>query len=275
MLRTGRIAYTNDLPIYAAFDEGAVHYPGTLVSGVPAALNGMLLDGGLDLSPVSAFHWAQHADRLALLPEICIGARDAVWSVLCISRKPLQELGGATIAVTRESASGRNLLRVLLERRYGVRATFVESADPFEAAKNGEPALLIGDRALDARQAFPAHAHDLGSLWHAWTGCDMVFAVWAARKDVLAQRPDEVQAALDALLAARRWGRDHLDAVVAAAQGAHARPAGFYAAYYDTLNFTLDERARAGLVRYVHELHALGAIPRVPPVEPEVALAAY
>jgi len=275
MLRTGRIAYTNDLPIYAAFDEGAVHYPGTLVPDTPAALNGMLLDGGLDLSPVSAFHWAQHADRLTLLPELCIGARDAVWSVLCISRKPLQELDGATIAVTRESASGRNLLRVLLERRYGVRATFVESADPFEAAKNGEPALLIGDRALDARQTFPAHVHDLGSLWHAWTGCDMVFAVWAARKDMLAQRADEVQSALDALLGGRRWGSDHMESVVAAAQRAHARPAGFYAAYYDTLNFTLDERARAGLARYVHELHALGAIPSLPSVEPEVALAAH
>jgi len=275
MLRTGRIAYTNDLPIYAAFDAGAVDYPATLVPGVPSTLNRMLLEGELDLSPVSAFHWAHHADELALLPELCIGARTAVWSVVCVSPKPLNELGGATVVVTRESESGRNLLRLLLVRRYGVGATFVESADAFEAAARGEPALLIGDRALDARERFaPAHVYDLGSLWHDWTDCDMVFAVWAVRKDVLARRPREVGAALEALLAARRWGGTHMDAVVAAAQTVRARAPGFYARYYETLNFTLDERARAGLTRYVHELHRLGAIPGAPSVEPEVVLAA-
>jgi predicted solute-binding protein len=50
----------------------------------------------------------------------------------------------------------------------------------------------------------------------------------------------------------------------------HARHAGYYAAYYETLNYTFDARARAGLLRFVEELYALGAIPAVPSVEPEV-----
>jgi len=270
VLRSGRIIYTNDLPIYTAFDEGAVRYPGALVADVPANLNAMLLDGRLDLSPVSAFAWALHAAQFALLPSLCIGARNEVWSVVCVSRKPLAELDGATIAVTRESASGRNLLRVLLERRYGVRADFVEHADPFTVAANGGPALLIGDRAIDARQTFaPQHVHDLGAHWHAWTGLDMVFAVWAVRRDVLQRHEAEVQSALDALLASQRWGAAHMDRVVATAQTTSPRPTGFYADYYDTLNFDFDERARAGLRRYVEELHALGAIPAAVSVEPE------
>jgi chorismate dehydratase len=271
MLRSGRIIYTNDLPIYTAFDEGVVRYPGALVADVPANLNAMLLDGRLDLSPISAFHWAKHADQLALLPDLCIGARNEVWSVVCVSRTPLAELDGATIAVTRESASGRNLLRVLLERRFGVRATFVESADPFGAAAKGEPALLIGDRAIDAQQTFtPAHVYDLGLEWHAWTGLDMVFAVWAVRRDVLARHPDEVRGAMDALVESQRWSAAHMDRVVANAQATCPRQAGYYAAYYETLNFAFDARARAGLARYVAELHALGAIERSPSVEPEV-----
>jgi len=271
VLRSGRIVYTNDLPIYTAFDVGAVRYPGALVADVPSHLNAMLLDGRLDLSPISAFHWAKYARELALLPELCIGARNEVWSVVCVSRAPLADLGGATIAVTRESASGRNLLRVLLERRYGVRATFVESDDPFSEAAAGRPALLIGDRAIDAQQTFaPNLVHDLGKDWHAWTGLDMVFAVWAVRRDVLAQHPAAVQQALDALVAAQRWGAEHPDIVVATAQATRAREAGFYAAYYDTLNFTLDEAARAGLRRYCEELFAVGAIAAVPAVEPEV-----
>lgn len=270
MLRSGRIIYTNDLPIYTAFDHGAVRYPGALLADVPSHLNAMLLDGRLDLSPISAFHWAKYADQLALLPELCIGARNEVWSVICVSRTPLEELGGATIAVTRESASGRNLLRVLLERRYGVHATFVESDDPLAEASAGRPALLIGDRAIDAQQTFaPNLVHDLGKCWHEWTALDMVFAVWAVRRDVLARHPAEVARALDALVASQRWGAEHMDVVVATAQRTRPRPAGYYAAYYDTLNFTFDDRARAGLARYCAELFALGAIPALPSVEPE------
>ncbi|GAC1566949.1 MAG: menaquinone biosynthesis protein [Vulcanimicrobiaceae bacterium] len=275
MLRSGRIVYTNDLPIYMAFDEGAVRFPGALVADVPATLNTMLLDGRLDLSPISAFHWAKHAETLALLPDLCIGARRDVWSVVCVSRQPLNELDGATVAVTHESASGRNLLRVLLERRYGVRATFVESGDPFGVAASGRPALLIGDRAIDAQQTFaPQHIYDLGTEWHAWTGLDMVFAVWAVRRDVLRRNGDEVRRAMDALGASARWGAANMPRVIASAQATHPRHAGYYAAYYDTLNFDFDARARAGLERYVRELHALGAIPNVPRIEPE-ALVVY
>jgi chorismate dehydratase len=271
MLRSGRIIYTNDLPIYAAFDAGAVRYPGALLADIPAHLNAMLLDGRLDLSPVSAFHWAKHAGELLLLPDLCIGARREVWSVLCVSREPLAELGGATIAVTRESASGRNLLRVLLERRYGIEATFVESADPFAAAADGKPALLIGDRAIDAQQTFaPGLVHDLGIEWNDWTGLDMVFAVWAVRRDTFARHGGEVSEAMAALVESQRWSAANMDAVVALAQSAYARQAGYYAAYYDTLNYSFDARARAGLLRFVEELHALGAIGSVPSVDPEV-----
>jgi chorismate dehydratase len=271
VLRSGRIIYTNDLPIYAAFDAGAVRYPGALVADVPSSLNAMLLDGRLDLSPISAFHWAKHADELALLPDLCIGARREVWSVVCVSPKPLAELDGATIAVTRESASGRNLLRVLLERRYGVKATFVESKDPYAVAASGGNAMLIGDRAIDAQETFASEiVHDLGIAWHEWTGLDMVFAVWAVRRDSLGSHAGEVGAAMEALMASQRWGANHMDVVVEKAQATYPRRDGYYAAYYETLNYTFDARARLGLRRFVDELHALGAIPTAPTVEPEV-----
>jgi chorismate dehydratase len=274
-LRAGRIIYTNDIPIYAAFDRGAVAFPGSLVEAVPAGLNAMLLDGRLDLSPISAFAYLANADRLSLLGRLCIGSRGDVWSVVLVSAEPLSALDGAEIAVTRESASGRNLLRVLLERRYGVRARFVEVDDPFAAALAGQPAFMIGDRAIDAQLGFaPGIVHDLGSLWHEWTGLDMVYAVWAVRKDVVRANPAGVHAALEALVASRAWGYANPEPVIAAAQTRVLRPAGFYAAYFATLNFELDERALAGLGRFAGELAAIGAIPARPPVVPEVDLVA-
>jgi chorismate dehydratase len=270
MLRAGRIAYTNDLPIYCGFDSGAVRFPGALVADVPTSLNAALLDGRLDLSPVSAYFYAQHADELALLPDLCIGSRDEVWSVTLVSPIPPESLDGHTIAVTTESASGRNLLRVLLERRYGVRARLCDETEPLAAVAAGRAALLIGDRAIDAQQtAVPHHVYDLGSLWHHWTGEDMVYAVWAVRRDVLASHRHLVGDALDALRTSRDWGAAHPSEVIAAAESVRPRGAGFYAAYYRTLNFAFDERARSGLARFVAESVACGTLPRSITVEPE------
>ncbi|HKU81418.1 MAG TPA: MqnA/MqnD/SBP family protein, partial [Candidatus Tumulicola sp.] len=141
-LRSGRIRYTNALPLYAAFDEGALPYPGELHAGVPSRLNAMLLDGELDLGPMSAYAWARRSDDLVLLPGPCIGARDEVLSVLLASPVPPALLEGATVAVTPDSESGRNLLRVLLERRYGVLPRYEVDAGALAAARAGRPALL-------------------------------------------------------------------------------------------------------------------------------------
>ncbi|HEY0797844.1 MAG TPA: menaquinone biosynthesis protein [Candidatus Baltobacteraceae bacterium] len=271
MLRSGRSAYTNDLPIYTAFDAGAVRFPGALVTDVPAELNRMLLRGQLDMSPISAFFYAQHTEELALLPDLCIGSRSDVWSVVLVSSSPPEALDGATIAVTTESASGRNLLRILLEGRYRVNARFIETTDPLATARRGDPTLLIGDRAVEARLTLPAgHIYDLGRLWHEWTKLDMVYAVWAVRRDALASNRDAVLSAMSALREAQAWGVANRDRVIAAAQAAHPRPPGFYAAYFDTLNFEFDAQARAGLDRFFTEAFGIGAIASIPSVDPEV-----
>jgi chorismate dehydratase len=270
MLRSGRISYTNDLPIYAAFDEGVLRYPGVLQADVPAALNRMLLAGELDLSPISAFTYAANAERLVLMPDLCIGSRDMAWSVICVSRRPLARLDGAVIAVTKESASGLHLLRILLERRYQVRASFEVADDPFAAAREGRPALLIGDRAIDAQLFFPAEAvHDLGLLWHEWTGLDMVYALWAARREVFAARPGAFTDAMRLLREARSWGMMHIARVIELAQATHPRPTGLYEAYYRTLNFEFDQRARVGFLRYCEELRTIGILSSLPAVQSE------
>ncbi|HET9029685.1 MAG TPA: menaquinone biosynthesis protein [Candidatus Aquilonibacter sp.] len=270
-LRCGRIVYTNDLPIYAAFDTGVIRYPGSLHADVPSKLNGMLLAGELDLSPISAFAWATHADELVLLPDLCIGARDEVVSVVLVSQTPPALLDGARIALTGESASGRNLLRVVLERRYGVTPVYAESADPLAEAQAGEAALLIGDSAIDALERFPReHVYDLGTLWHEWTHAQTVFAVWAARREAYERDPEAIRECMHALTDAYTWSRSHMDEVTAQAQQVHPRARGFYESYYGKLNFTFHSAAQTGLAAYCRELHAIGALGRVPSSLPEV-----
>lgn len=269
-LRCGRIVYTNDLPVYSAFDEGVIAYPGTLHADVPAHLNAMLMNGELDLSPISAFAWAKNADDLVLLPDLCIGARDEVVSVVLVSQTPPALLDGAPIALISESASGRNLLRVVLERRYGVKPQYVEAERPLELAAEGRPALLIGDTAIDALERFPRdQVYDLGTLWHEWTREQTVFAVWAARREAYERDPEAVRACMHALTDAYTWSRSHMDLVIAEAERIRPRAPGFYQTYYGKLNFTFHSAAQSGLRAFCRELHAIGAIPAVPHSLPE------
>ncbi len=177
------------------------------------------------------------------------------------------------IFVTEESASGRNLLRVILERRYGIRPEYVDEPSPFERALAGEPTLLIGDSAIDAMERFPeTTVYDLGRLWHEWTRQQTVFAVWAARRDVYERNPAAVRR-----LHARA---DRFLHVVALARGRSRRaraardsaPAGILRTYYGKLNFMLHVAAQNGLAAYCRELVAIGAIPELPSF-PETARA--
>jgi chorismate dehydratase len=269
VIRCGRISYTNDLPVYAAFDAGAVEFPGTLVSGVPTELNAMLLAGALDVSPISSFFYAQHADALVLLPWICIGSRREVRSIYCISKTPPAALSGVAIYATTESATGRNLFSTICAERFGFSPTYVDSNDPFEASRTaGAPCLLIGDKAIDA--AFQAERHDVydvGDLWHTMTGREMVYAVWAVSREVVSERRDEVDAVWRALLSAEQWGTVHRDRVIAAAEAIRPRHEDFYLDYYLTLNFNFDEHAQLGLERFFALAAKHGLLKSAPQLE--------
>jgi chorismate dehydratase len=264
-LRCGRISYTNDLPVYAAFDLGALEFPGTLHPDVPSGLNRALLAGELDVSPVSSFFYAQHVDELVKLRGICIGSRREAKSIQCVSRMHPRELGGARIAVTTDSATGRALFDVICRTGYGFAPRFEPSADPLgEFQRTGAPCVLIGDAAIDAALAYPEHAHDIGELWHGFTGADMVYAVWVMRKDTLSREMLTGVAAsgtiLEALLASLTYSREHKADVIRLAQTQRPRPPRFYEAYYAALNYTYDAKAQLGFGKFCAMAQACGVL---------------
>jgi len=250
-LRYGRIAYVNVAPVETAFDAGAVARDARVVAGVPTRLNAALLAGELDVAAVSAAHYLDHRDALELVGDLCIAADGPVRSVLLLSPVPPALLGGATVAVTAQSATAKVLLAMLLEKLHGLRPTYEVVDDALAAAASGRPALVIGDDALVARKVCrPACIYDLGEAWHAWTGLPFVFAVWAVRRDVLAARPDDVAALAAALAQARAWGAAHRDAVVDAALAQAPYHRALYDDYFTRLSYTLDDRALRGLERF-------------------------
>src|SRR5439155_2988497 len=87
MVKLGRISYVNMAPVFYRVDAEVEE-----VLGVPTELNRMLLDGELDTAPISSIEYARNADKLKLLPRLCVASEGAVESIQLVSRKPLEQV---------------------------------------------------------------------------------------------------------------------------------------------------------------------------------------
>lgn len=272
-MRIGRIPYINCYPVYGAIDRGLVPLSGTLVDGVPSALNAQMAAGTLDVSVVSAMEYARDSRRYLLLPDLAISCDGPVRSVLLFSKRPASELGGRRVIVSRSSMTSVALVELLFEHVWRARPEFVpgnsELADlaRFDT-EDHDARLVIGDAALLLHQGDPPagggeqhaypHVYDLGSEWKAWTGLPFVFAVWVAQRTTAAAESLQVHASL---MASRDWGLRHLDEL--AAQASHATGVAFAPCmeYFEGLDYGLGYEHLAGLTEFFRRLVAAGRVP--------------
>ena len=264
MIRLGRIGYVNCYPIYGAMDRGVVAAPATLVTGTPNELNDRLADGRLDVSVVSAVAYAQHAERLELLPDLAISSDGPVRSVLLFARRPVQELAGRRVLVSSSSRTSVELLRELARGRWNVALDLaVAPTEPGDlqrlAGTEHDAVLVIGDGALllRAQGSYP-FVYDLGEEWKRWTGLPFVFAVWAARREV---DRAAVRDTHRSLLASRKWGLANLPLLAEQAARATDVDQGDCAEYLAGLDYGLSYRHLAGLTDFLRRLAARGVVP--------------
>jgi chorismate dehydratase len=268
--RLGHIQFLNCLPLYYGLVKNDVLLDVDLVKATPKSLALQIMSGELDIAPIPAIEYARHADELLLLPDIAISSDGEVQSILLLSKIPAEELGGRTVALTDSSRTSQVLARVLIEKRWGASAGYVEMPPDLPAMlRDADAALLIGDEALRAywQKAEGLFAYDLGSVWSEWTGLPMVYAVWAVRRDYAAAQPDAVRSVADALDGSLTYCRAHLDDISEYAARWEAFPAEHFRSYFDALQFRFEPRYRDGLRRYLTEAASIGQLDRVPELE--------
>jgi chorismate dehydratase len=267
-IRIGQIEYANCTPIFTAlqdnFDCGNYRF----IKGVPALLNGMLRRGEIDICPASSIEYGKSPERYFLLPDISISSDGPVKSVLLFSRLPLAELNNQPVALTTESDTSINLLKIILAKQYGFSNHFERSSLPApEALHTFSALLLIGDAALRERQRNrDFFVYDLGELWHAFTGLPFVFALWMVTREAVEQRKGEVHALVAQLLAAKRLAYDSYGTI--AGRSAEREWMGEEALidYWRTISYDLTPRHLEGVAtffRYAKELQLLPAEPHI------------
>jgi chorismate dehydratase len=242
MIRLGRISYVNMAPVFHRLTVAVEE-----VHGVPTELNARLLAGEIDLAPISSIEYARNADRLRILPRLCVSSEGAVDSIQLVSRTPLEHID--SVAVTPESATSVVLTKVLLP---DVRLVSME--------KKAEAKLLIGDAALRSAFEDPTPHHDLGRLWLERTGLPMVFAVWACPDPP----PPGVLELEEALVSSVRLARAEPEKLAFEASDRYGYPAGFLARYFEKLRYSFGPRERAGLITFFEMARDVGELERVP-----------
>ena len=174
-IKLGRIPYLNSEVFYqdSPLDLLEVH------THVPSALSYAARQGEIDLAPVPIVTCFELENLFVPLGDFGIAVKDKARSIIVFSKRPIEELNGATVALTGESSTSVRLLRVLFARRYDITpAQYVSTQEPNDAL------ILIGDQALRNRRGLPSYPYmyDLAELWNEWTGLPFVFARWVVRR---------------------------------------------------------------------------------------------
>ncbi|HTG82728.1 MAG TPA: menaquinone biosynthesis protein [Geobacteraceae bacterium] len=267
-IRIGQIDYANCTPIFTAlkdnFDCGNYRF----VRGVPSELNGMLRRGEIDVCPSSSFEYGASPDSYFLLPDISISSIGPVKSVLLFSRLPIAELDNQPIALTTESDTSINLLKIILAKQYGFTNRFERSPLPAtEALQSFSALLLIGDAALrESQRSRDYFVYDLGELWFAFTGLPFVFALWMVTREAVERKAAEVRTLVTQLLAAKELAYDSYAAIAGKSAEREWMGERGLVDYWQAISYDLTPRHLEGAAtffRYAWELQLLAAEPEI------------
>ncbi len=186
-LKIGKIPYLNLFPIYHLLQTRCDCSKYRFIEGVPSALNQMLREGKIDISPSSSIEYIRNPHLYELIEGHSISCSGCIDSILLFSKKPIEELHGSKIYVTSQSETSIALLKIVLNRFYKVDSHLVVTDRP--ESSNGDAFFLIGDEALKTNKKFSEGSksflvYDLGEIWAEHTELPFVFALWIARKEI-------------------------------------------------------------------------------------------
>jgi aminodeoxyfutalosine synthase len=186
----GKIPYLNSVPFYHHFEKRQFK----ILPVSPRRMGILSRNSQMDAGLFSLADYLSQKEILTPLPY-CIATRDQVKSVMLFSNHGWQELNNKVIGIIDDTATSVQLLRVLLEKKYGVKAELRRLHSGVNDYEGFDAVLLIGDEALRHQKFGLAKfelVYDLATEWYEWQKLPFVFAVWAVRKALPQELRDEL-----------------------------------------------------------------------------------
>ncbi|MEE9225208.1 MAG: aminofutalosine synthase MqnE [Bacteroidota bacterium] len=195
----GKIPYLNSVPYYQHFERRQFK----ILPIAPRRMGMLSSQGQIDAGLFSLIDYFQQEHHLELM-SWCIATRDQVKSVMLFSNYGWGDLHGKLIGITDETATSVKLLKILLEKKYGVEANLERMHSGVNEYSKYDAVLLIGDDAL-RRNKFGLEGFelvfDLAKEWYEWQKLPFVFAVWAVKKSLPAETKVELAQIIETSLA--------------------------------------------------------------------------
>jgi chorismate dehydratase len=186
-LRISAISYLNTAPLMWDFEHSGAEREKAgrdfdISYTLPSACARALAEGTADIGIIPAAAFAE-IPGLQILPGIAIASRQAVRSILLVSKMPIEQV--RTVALDTSSMTSVALTKVLFAKWLGGERTFVSMAPDIDRMlAQTDAGLLIGDPALKIDRS-RYHTLDLAEEWIRHTGKPFVFAFWAVRGDAM------------------------------------------------------------------------------------------
>ena len=265
-LRVSAISYLNTAPLMWSFEHGPrtaelskrfdVEYT------IPSRCAQMLAEGSADIGiiPVAAY---TSIAGLQILPDVAIASKQAVRSILLVSRKPLDQI--RSVALDTSSRSSAALIQVLFAKHWQQEAEFVPATPILDEMLNRhDAALIIGDPALQVDRSRYL-TWDLGEEWRSLTGKPFVFAFWAVRAVAAAQ--EDLPTIGDYFRNSRDEGLKHIEEISEEwAPRLSLSRLEIVRYLSENIHYQLDEESLSGMklfFRYAAELNVLPAAPEL------------
>lgn len=243
MVRVALVSYLNTTPfLYGLRERGLLSSPSfQFESFYPAACAKALMEGRSDVGLVPAAV-VPNLKGFRIVGNTCIGATEAVRSVLLVSEVPLESI--ETILLDYQSRTSVQLCRLLCADLWKISPQFASADEDYlNTVGATTAAVVIGDRAFDEALKHP-FVYDLAEEWKTFSGLPFVFAVWVAAEHVT----DEM---LKPMLEALEFGVQHVEE--AADEISNIYPEHYQLKTYLSTNisYTLDADKRRGLETFL------------------------
>lgn len=269
-MRIAASTYLNSAPLVYSFSQGSLRQAYEFLGDAAPSRCAAMLDARqceIALIPVIEY---QRIPGLLMIPDVAVASKKRVQSVLIASRCSLHEVRRVTLDTS--SRTSQTLVRILFERKFGSRPIFIERTPDFAAGcenmfEDSDAALVIGDPAMRLAALAPQlglQIYDLAEEWREMTGLPFVFAVWAARAEMI----ENHEVIARDFLAAKREGMARLNQIATSYAEDLKLPQQHLLAYLqDNVNYDLDPENIAGMQRYFALATECGFIPECQPIE--------
>jgi predicted solute-binding protein len=248
----GKIPFLNSVPFYTSLEKGEWK----ILPVVPRLMGKLSEQNAIDAGPFSLIDYFRQEHRLELMGW-CIASRDQVKSVMLFSKEGWRDLEGKTIGITGDTATSVILLRVLLEKKYGVYSNFEQLHSGVNDYSSYDAVLLIGDEALRRNKyGLPGFelVFDLATEWYDWKKLPFVFAVWGMKNDLSVESKETLR-----MMVGRALEKSEADFIAAA--GLHGKSIGLNdketREFLEGFSYRLGEREKESMQifrRFVEEI---------------------